>query len=516
MANVALDAMIKRADFAQQTEDQTIELFDKLDISKVEMGAPILEMLRKPDFQRETNHWKPDQVAELIYSFVHGQLIPSLILWKSNSHVFVIDGAHRLSALKAWVHNDYGDGTLSHAFYNGEIPDVQKRSAKVTRRKVEDRVGRFTDLKSSIGNNDVHESFQRLVTTTFTRTIPVQWIQGSQEVAEVSFFKINSQGTPLDKTEELLLRNRKKSFPIAARAIVRAGTGNRYWSKFDSEKQEQVEKLAGEIFALLFQPELTSPIKTLDLPIGGTVSPVDALKMMLDVFSTLEGSETSEKALKSMMDDPSGDETIRVLKLAQKLAKRISGNQPASVGLHPAVYFYNERGRHSRFLFLGVVRFFAKAVVNGDTHFFKRFIGVRQKLESHLIEKKVLINQALANVNSGQRIDRVHNLMSGLLKDLEDNTEVNAERTLFHLGLKGKVAEIEYLEYPKSFSSDTKSAIFLEATLKKALECPICGGKVDASKSVSYDHIIPKRFGGDGAKQNAQMTHPFCNTTVKN
>lgn len=57
----------------------------------------------------------------------------------------------------------------------------------------------------------------------FTRSIPVQWIQGSQEVAEVSFFKINSQGTPLDKTEALILKNRKKSFAVAARSIVRAG-----------------------------------------------------------------------------------------------------------------------------------------------------------------------------------------------------------------------------------------------------------------------------------------------------
>ena len=55
MANVALDAMIKRADFAQQTEDQTIELFDKLDISKVEMGAPILEMLQISRWSR--NSW---------------------------------------------------------------------------------------------------------------------------------------------------------------------------------------------------------------------------------------------------------------------------------------------------------------------------------------------------------------------------------------------------------------------------------------------------------------------------
>jgi hypothetical protein len=127
MPNVVLDAMIKRADFAQETEDKSIELFDKFDITKIQPKAPVINMLRKPDFQRETNHWSPDQIAEFIQSFANGQLIPSLILWKSNSHVFVIDGGHRLSALRAWVENDYGDGPISQAFFGGDVPTAQKR-----------------------------------------------------------------------------------------------------------------------------------------------------------------------------------------------------------------------------------------------------------------------------------------------------------------------------------------------------------------------------------------------------
>jgi hypothetical protein len=69
MPNVVLDAMIKRADFAQETEDKSIELFDKFDITKIQPKAPVINMLRKPDFQRETNHWSPDQIAEFIQSF---------------------------------------------------------------------------------------------------------------------------------------------------------------------------------------------------------------------------------------------------------------------------------------------------------------------------------------------------------------------------------------------------------------------------------------------------------------
>jgi hypothetical protein len=38
-----------------------------------------------------------------------------------------------------------------------------------------------------------------------------------------------------------------------------------------------------------------------------------------------------------------------------RVLARIASNVPASLGLRLAVYFYNGRGKHSRFLFLGVV-----------------------------------------------------------------------------------------------------------------------------------------------------------------
>lgn len=148
MANVVMDAMIKRADFAQQTESKSITLFDSIKISEIQAGNPIIKMLRKPDFQRETNHWTPDQIGVFIDSFANDELIPSLILWKSDSLVFVIDGGHRLSALRAWVENDFGDGTISHKFYGGQLTKAQKKTATQARNKVESAVGRFSDLEA--------------------------------------------------------------------------------------------------------------------------------------------------------------------------------------------------------------------------------------------------------------------------------------------------------------------------------------------------------------------------------
>src|SRR6266480_4103274 len=106
---VTLDAMIPREDFALEAEEVVLEiLFGDFPIGHLTPESPILRLLRKPDFQRETNHWSPEQVATFVASFLDNEVIPSLILWKSPSYVFVIDGGHRLSALRAWMQDDYG------------------------------------------------------------------------------------------------------------------------------------------------------------------------------------------------------------------------------------------------------------------------------------------------------------------------------------------------------------------------------------------------------------------------
>ena len=131
--HVILDAMIPREDLAITEEDFAMDLIGDFPISLLESTAPVLKLLRKPDFQRETNHWTPDQLVTFVASFLDNEVIPSLILWKSPRFIFVIDGGHRLSALRAWLQDDYGDGAISLKFFNGEISDEQRRTAKRTR-----------------------------------------------------------------------------------------------------------------------------------------------------------------------------------------------------------------------------------------------------------------------------------------------------------------------------------------------------------------------------------------------
>ncbi|MGR3466967.1 MAG: DUF262 domain-containing protein [Shimia sp.] len=106
--------------------------------------------LRKPDFQRETADWTPQKIVDLVRAFVDGELIPAIILWKGGGFNFVIDGAHRLSAVLAWVYDDYGDRARLLAYFGEVVPPEQIRAAKKTGRLIEEEVGHFSQYESGL------------------------------------------------------------------------------------------------------------------------------------------------------------------------------------------------------------------------------------------------------------------------------------------------------------------------------------------------------------------------------
>lgn len=512
---VNLDAMIPRADFGALGGVFTHQQFKDFPLLHLEDASPIRAMLRKPDFQRETNHWTPEQVKTFVASFVDGELIPSLILWRSALHVFVIDGGHRLSALRGWMYDDYGDGPISIAFYGAHgISDEQVRAAKRTRTLIENSVGRYSKLKGLVGAN-LDDIQTRRVGNVLTRALDHQWVEGTPDVAEISFFKINSQGTPLDDVEEMLLRNRTKAIAISARAILRAGTGNKYWSKFPTDKQEKIEKAAAEFHELLFDPEADVEVRTVELPIGGTVLPANALALLVDFLTIASTTQAQPRNIDKDAADIDGSDTLKVLKLSREIGARLAGNNAESLGLHPAVYFYNERGVYARHLFLGMARLIAERVRNNDSGFFKKFTNVRKQLEDYLVANKSLIGQAFANINRDARVLRVRDLLNELVKRFDKGETFTTEDVLATIGLGGRILDVKASTKGKKVSEATKAALAISAGLKAAPECPICKGLLYTKKSVSYDHDKPAHAGGTGAIENIRMTHPYCNTGIK-
>ena len=56
--------------------------------------------------------------------------------------------------------------------------------------------------------------------------------------------------------------------------------------------------------------------------------------------------------------------------------------------------------------------------------------------------------------------------------------------------------------------------IVIRKAIDSPVRCNICGARLHL-KSISIDHDVRKEDGGAGNLENAQPTHPFCNTGYK-
>lgn len=509
-----LDALITREDFEVKEEKTQSQSVQAIGIRNLERDDFFYCSLRKPDFQRETSEWDPKRVCDFIQSFLIGDLIPAIILWNSGRYVFTIDGAHRLSALIAWVLDDYGDGIISKNFFDNSIPDEQMIAAETTRNQVKDLVGTYSDHKYAIQNpTKVPKEMLERAYKLATLAMQVQWVNGDAKKAEASFFKINQQAVQIDKTELRLLKSRSKASALAARAIMRSGTGHKYWSRFSDENQQKIEESAKEIHDIIFMPKLKKPIKTLDLPIAGPGYSPQTLTLILDLINLANDIKSEE----DLNIDPTGDETINFLINTRKILQRISGNHPSSLGLHPAVYFYSPQGRYQSTSLLAVVQLIKDFQ---KKNYFDSFTMNRRIIEDFILKYRDFVQQLNNRSRTGMK---GYKPLKELYQFIIDNIEVGKNEVDLIRALNTdprfsflKTDNIHTFETEKKeFSRETKSEAFLREALKNPIRCSICGGLVHVN-SISIDHINRIEDGGLGVIDNAQITHPYCNTTYKN
>lgn len=515
---VNLDALIKRADLAlKDVNKSSYETFASIPARELKSGNGIAALLKKPDFQRETNHWSPEQVVSLLECYINGDLIPSVILWRSATSLFVIDGGHRLSALRAWVEDDYGDGHISHQLFGHDIPREQRKAAERTRKLVKDRVGSWDYYqKLLVDNSSLTDEQERRIAVLTSRGISVQWVVGDVDKAETSFFNINMKGTPLDPIEEMLLKNRKKSVPITTRAIIRAGRGHRYWSDFDEEITQKLEENSAKLHRMLFEPEVEKPIKTLDLPLGGSRGVRTAIQVLKDFLIITDCTQNGVlKRIEDYPDDVYGQDSLRLLTKATYLINRVTGNGDGSLGLHPAIYFYGPTGIHSTPMFLGTAQLVAKHLSNNNSQFFRDITSVREKLEKTMIEYKDLIAIIIQKAGSNYRVSKYADFLNCLIAALKNGVDINEGKLVELAELEGRIILGDFKRTSVKINDEQKSKVFIDAALQYAIKCPICNGYLDTEKSVSYDHIIRVREGGNGSAENVKLTHPYCNQSVK-
>jgi len=516
MAKVNLDALIPREDFEVGENINPGKKKETISIEDFKPDSFFFPNLRKPDFQRETNEWDSKKIAEFIFSFLTGDLIPAIILWRSTSgYIFAIDGSHRLSSLFAWTNDDYGDREISKLFYDGVIPDEQLEIAEKTRKLINKKIGSYSDYKlASAHPEKVKSDIVRKAKNLAALAIQLQWVEGDASKAENSFFKINQQAAPINKTELKLLKSRRKPNSIAARAIIRSGKGHKYWSAFSSEKQKEIQKLADEINTILFNPKLETPIKTLDIPIGGKIYSAQTLPLILDFVNVTNKIELGSNGLE---DDDSGEKTIIFLKKTRKVAWMINSNHPSSLGLHPIIYFYSQDGRYKVASFFAIVNLMMDLKHRNKIN---DFVKAREKFEVFIQKYDYLV----------QQINRKHRLVQASYRHIslffkrtielinigkmldEAITKLIHEKEYDYLTLMS-VKEITTTQ--KDFSTDKKSAIFILEAIQSTPKCKICNGLIHKN-SISIDHIQRKEDGGLASIDNAQLTHPYCNTGFKN
>lgn len=503
---VILDALLPRADFlVDESSHNYNKTIQELSANYIDKTGIILDFLRKPDFQRETNEWDADQILALIESFLDGELIPSIILWKNDANfIFVVDGAHRLSALMSWLHDDYGDGHLSLNYFD-DISEEQKKIASDTRKKIEKKFGSYEDFMSKASHPNASDVQRARRLNLATTALAIQWINGNAEKAEISFEKINKQASPLSLIERTLIKERKKTHGIVARAIYWGGSGHKYWSNFSEENQSKIESLSKEIHDILFKPVLKNRLDSLNLPIGGTNLGSKDQQLILSLVKKVYDDNNNKSREENVID---------CLNQTRKILRTINSNHTSSLGFHAAVYVYDESGVFKQGYLLGLVDFVK------NLHNKKAFCGVRGKLESFILEHKNYQLQILTKFKAsyeqqGNAIGRYYSL---LLKSmhLETNSQIEAVISDNFDFLNIEKKEISYGSTPNGkFKLHQKNNCFLKERLPKEIKCPLCGGYLEG-KNNSTDHIIRREEGGSNSLQNAQNTHHWCNSGLKN
>jgi hypothetical protein len=512
------------------------------------------ERLKKPDFQRETNAWSPKQCKDFIESVFLGQIIPSIILWKSqeNGVTYILDGAHRLSVIRAWMTDDWGDD--SDGYYERRDLRQIHEIAKATRLLVNTEIGSFNDFK------DAHNELQRLIKegeapkkkmdpkkflqASFyadvigsNSSLYAQYETGNYESAEQSFLRINRQGQALDPWESTLIEFRKGSYSRSIMHIANCGETGHYWPKqslsdSDLSAVETFSEYSKNIYTKLFVPPFLLPIKDLTVPI--LVAPAYFQKhlYLLEIIPLLVLNDIAADAndqIKYLQRDVNSDSSV-VVKNANEILSTMNSrlehlvsnkNNPLSLSLVPLMYWYNHRGQFLRSILYGFLHW----LFNGSTkeiHTRKIiFSGNREKIEYLLFFYKQEIAAMAAKSGAGLKaVKVVSNFFEGLVSFLTSNSniDIDDEKVMIMMQslTKQKKATKSIKRSGRTYTKRDKSQSNINELFDSSIRCHICNGIVNLKYGgIQYDHVKEFKISQETDPENMKPTHPFCNNNRK-
>lgn len=524
-STVNLDALIPREDFAANATTAGGSPRTTLSLTDLGKAGFFQSSLRKPDFQRETTHWSPPKVVDLVRAFLDRDLIPAVILWERGDEIFVIDGAHRLSALIAWVRDDYGDGGDSNRFFGAGITDEQRKVAKKTRDLIKREIGTYAEYSGLVGQTVTDPVQARRLASIGKESVIIQWVTAATPAAaEASFFKINQAAQPIDPIERRILQSRTSPNAIASRCIVRGGRGHKYWAAFNADLQEKVETLGAKIHDDLYKPPHKQPVTSADQPIAG--QGYNSLPFVFDLVSIcndlpMPKTASEMKIGEALPPDLDGSSTLDMMRRVDRRIELVSTNAPGSLGFHPLVYYYAKSGNFLPSAFLASLEFSQKL----DKENRKRdFTAVRRKFEDYIFDHKNFVTLTASRLGSGSRsLTRITELYWKIFIGFHNGKdgeailkELTAQPDFVHLRAADIPSPNADLPPGQSGASrQSKSAAFIREAMKGVVRCPICDGAVHTN-SVTFDHSERRRDGGNNHSGNLKPAHPYCNSAVKN
>lgn len=503
---------------------------------------PIFPLLRKPDFQRETSAWTPEDCVKLLESIVKSLIIPSLIVWKSpeNSFLYILDSAHRISVMRAWIIDDWGDKAPENYYERHEFYDEIRQASQAVRDLVKGHIGSYNDFvaagKKFLDASRLGSPREKLNDGEFRRGLfytdmiqeagfHIQEVSGDYEIAEASFLRINRSGQPLDDWETTLIENRNSSLARAVMSIANAGAG-RYWpehasiSHLDTTLRFLTDE-SKELHQRIFVPPLKAPIHDANVPFIASSQYFPKHAYLLELLPIILATDDVDKLFIKDLD-ASPEAVIKngrvLIERTALTFKHLTGgsNNPLSLSLVPLFYFYTGIGRYVRSSFYGFITW----LMSGDDKDIRTrktiFSAHRGRFEE-IIFAYDAAGAITRRFGSGPRAtDATVKFYQELLRLLiTDSAPVNEQ------SIQSKLTEImanlttpsqrQKTNKSRGFTTSQKTKINLREIFNSAIRCEICGGVLDLRLGVQYDHIT--RFSDSGVTDvdQGRPTHPFCN-----
>lgn len=507
-------------------------------------------LLRKPDFQRATNSWTPEDCALLMESIIEEKTIPAIIMWSGEaSFDYVLDGAHRISVFIAWINDNWGDTLPEERYDDQEHKSEVETAARKVRNLLDDKgIGTAESYREAENRlDDVVESRdavprEELSDETFRKALffrdlrrgdvsfDIQWVDGDYETAEKSFLTINKAGRSLTDWETLLIENRNSSFARTVMSLANIHTADYYWpSKNISEKNvEQLSENIELIHDALLQPDPSKPIDSLDQPLMVFPNRNRRPYYIAEFLTVVTGERGKKPETRELMKNTRYETPKEIIRSGRQLSENaidalshVAGSTSRSLALPSALYFYNHSGRAVRSLLYGILYWLTSGGPE-DTLIRKRvFSAFRGPFEELFIPNKRDVVSSLADKRgSGPRVteqtaDYFQSMIdliaesSGNIssEDFEDKYKAEIDRIT---GRKPESVDPSSVE-SRSFTNAQRSERNMMELFSSSKKCEVCGGVLDLQGPVQHDHIKKYSEGGETSVENQRPLHPFCN-----